>query len=104
VIDWRVIVVTLIDRELKQVLGKRGHGRIVHWDSVFSFHCNTSPSANSATYRTAVTSMNFMTEREEEQEAFDGGTSSSSSLDVRRRREHVPSGKMAADCEGCHAG
>ena len=38
VIDRRVIVVALIDRELEQVFWKRGDSRVVHWDSVFSFH------------------------------------------------------------------
>ena len=39
VIDRRVFVVALIDRELEQMFRKRGDRRVVHRDSVFSFHC-----------------------------------------------------------------
>ena len=38
VIDRSVFVVALIDRELEEVFRERGDGRVVHWDSVFSFH------------------------------------------------------------------
>jgi hypothetical protein len=38
VIDRGVFVITLVDRELQQMLGERSHRRVVHWDSVFSFH------------------------------------------------------------------
>ncbi len=38
VIDRRVIVVALIDRELEKVFRKRGDSRVVHRDSAFSFH------------------------------------------------------------------
>ena len=37
-IDRRVIIVTLIDRELEQVFRERGDRRIIYRVSAFSFH------------------------------------------------------------------
>jgi hypothetical protein len=38
VINRGVFVVALVDRELEQVFWKRRDSRVIHWDSVFSFH------------------------------------------------------------------
>jgi hypothetical protein len=54
VIDRSVIVVALIDRELKQVFWKRGDSRVVHRDSVFSFHCRLQSRVGHRAHLTIV--------------------------------------------------
>jgi hypothetical protein len=38
VIDRRVIVVTLVDRELQKMLWRRGDGRVIQADTALGFH------------------------------------------------------------------
>ncbi len=80
VIDRRVIVVALIDRELEQMFRKRGDSRVVHRDSVFSFHRTPpKPSRTSCAPNDSRHFMNFMTEPADGQAGFEAH-------DDRRRR------------------
>ena len=54
VIDRGIIVVALIDRELEQVFWKRGDSRVVHRDSVFSFHCRLQSHVGHRAHLTIV--------------------------------------------------